>query len=293
MMESRHPSPMQSAPSPESPGTIDTTAPAIVFEHVSFAFDDQVVLADVSFSVPKSSMRFLLGSSGSGKSTVLKLILGLLRPDSGTILVNGQDIGQMSERELLTLRADIGMVFQEHALFDSLTVNENVGYRLYEETQTPVDEVRARVAEVLGFIGLEDFMDRMPAELSGGQRRRVGLARAMATRPGLLLFDDPTTGLDPITAVTVNDEIVKLRDIEGVTSIVATHQMRDAFYVATHRASRTNGDIRIDKSDDGDAASEFMVLQEGRIVFEGPAAELLSSTDPYLTEFLFKTLPPW
>lgn len=268
--------------------------PSVVFDEVSFAFDDHVVLERVSFVVPTGSMRFLLGASGSGKSVLLKLILGLLRPDSGTIVVNGQRLEDMAERDLLHLRADIGMVFQENALFDSLTVNENVGYRLYEETDLPLAEVRARVAEVLGFIGLGEYIDRMPSELSGGQRRRVALARAMATRPGLLLFDDPTTGLDPLTANTVDDEVVKLRDLEQVTSIIATHQIRDAFYIATHEAGRTAGEVRIVDARNPEATpAEFMVLHEGRILFEGHAAELLDSPDPYLKEFLYKTLPPW
>jgi phospholipid/cholesterol/gamma-HCH transport system ATP-binding protein len=186
------------------------------------------------------------------------------------------------------------MVFQENALFDSLTVNENVGYRLYEETDMPIATVRARVAEVLGFVGLGEFIERMPAELSGGQKRRVALARAMATRPGLLLFDDPTTGLDPITAASVDDEIVKLRDFEQVTSIIATHQIRDAFHVARHVARRTDDGVRIVASDDPTATrAEFMVLHDGRITFEGNAAELLDAQDPYLKEFLFNTLPPW
>jgi phospholipid/cholesterol/gamma-HCH transport system ATP-binding protein len=185
-------------------------------------------------------------------------------------------------------------VFQESALFDSLTVNENVGYRLYEETDQSLDEVRRRVEEVLGFIGLADYIDRMPSELSGGQRRRVAIARAMASKPNLLLFDDPTTGLDPITATTVDDEIVKLRDLEHVTSIVVTHQIRDAFYVATHEAVRTNGQLNIVSDEDDKAGhAEFMVLHDGRIEFEGSAAELLAAEDEYLREFLFMTLPPW
>jgi phospholipid/cholesterol/gamma-HCH transport system ATP-binding protein len=270
------------------------SVPSVVFDDVSFAFDDHVVLQNVSFSLPRGSLRFLLGASGSGKSILLKLILGLFRPDSGTISVNGQRIDDLPERDLLRLRSDIGMVFQENALFDSLTVNENVGFRLYEESDMPVDEVRARVAEVLGFIGLGEYMDRMPSELSGGQRRRVGLARAMVTRPGLLLFDDPTTGLDPLTSETVDQEIVKLRDLEHVTAIVATHQIRDAFYVATHVAEASPDGPKIVKTDDPEATSaEFMVLHDGHIVFEGHAAELLASEDPYLKEFLFRTLPPW
>jgi phospholipid/cholesterol/gamma-HCH transport system ATP-binding protein len=271
--------------------TGNADSPAVVFKHVNFAFDDHVVLKDVSFSVPRGSMAILLGASGAGKSIVLKLILGLLRPDAGEILVNGERIDRMPERDLLRLRTDIGMSFQEIALFDSLTVAENVGYRLYEETDLPLNEVRARVAEVLGFIGLEEYIDRMPSELSGGQRRRVAIARAMATKPSLLLFDDPTTGLDPIIASTVDDEIVKLRDLERVTSIMVTHQIRDAFYVANHTASRVNGHVQV--SDASVERARFMVLHEGRIYFEGSGEGLLASQDPYLKEFLFMTLPPW
>jgi phospholipid/cholesterol/gamma-HCH transport system ATP-binding protein len=266
-------------------------AMAVVFDGVRFAFDDHVVLKDISFSVPRASMALLLGASGAGKSIVLKLILGLLRPDAGQILVNGERVDRMPESELLRVRADIGMSFQEIALFDSLTVAENVGYRLYEETKLPLDEVRARVAETLGFVGLEEYIDRMPSELSGGQRRRVAIARAMATKPNLLLFDDPTTGLDPIIASTVDDEIVKLRDLEHVTSIMVTHQIRDAFYVANHAAVKENGQVKI--LDAETERARFMVLHDGRIYFEGTGEELLASQDPYLKEFLFMTLPPW
>ena len=192
---------------------------AVVFDKVSFAFDEHVVLRDISFSIPKGSMSIVLGASGAGKSVMLRLMLGLLRPDAGTILVNDQRVDCMSEHDLLRLRGDIGMLFQESALFDSLTVAENVGYRLYEETDMPADEVRSRVAEILGFIGLGEYIDRMPSELSGGQRRRVAIARAMAARPNLLLLRRPDDGLDPVIATTVDDEIVKLRDVERVTSI--------------------------------------------------------------------------
>ena len=267
---------------------------AIVLDHVSFAYDDLVVLRDVSFTVPKGSLRFLLGASGSGKSVLLKLILGLLRPDSGTIAVNGQRIDNLPERELLRIRTGIGMSFQENALFDSLTVNENVGYRLYEETDQPLDDVRRRVDEVLAFVGLGEYAERLPSEISGGQRRRVGIARAMAASPELMLFDDPTTGLDPITAASVDDEVVKLRDLQQVTTIVATHQIRDAFYIATHIATKTPDGTRVSTADNPDATkAEFMVLHEGRIQFQGNAAELLASEDKYLKEFLYNTLPPW
>ena len=280
--------------SPLSVPDHDLAAPAVVFDRVSFAFDEHVVLRDISFSLPKGTMRILLGASGAGKSILLKLILGLLRPDSGIVLVNGEDIGRMRERDLMRMRADIGMLFQEGALFDSLTVAENVGYHLYEETEMPGDQVRRRIEDVLGFIGLAEYIDRMPAELSGGQRRRVAIARAMAAKPSLLLFDDPTSGLDPLIATTVDDEIVKLRDLEHVTSIMVTHQIRDAFYVATHRAIREDGQLSIVTApEDDDTRVRFMVLHEGRIYFEGTAAELLASRDEYLRHFLFKALPPW
>jgi phospholipid/cholesterol/gamma-HCH transport system ATP-binding protein len=271
-----------------------TTSPAVVFDRVSFAFDDNVVLRDVSFTIPEGSMRIMLGASGAGKSIVLKLTLGLLRPDGGEIYVHGARIDNMPERELLRLRADIGMLFQESALFDSLSVGENVGYRLYEETAAPRDEVARRVEAVLGFVGLHDYIDRLPSELSGGQRRRVAIARAMAAKPSLLLLDDPTTGLDPIVATSIDDEIVKLRDLEQVTAIVVTHQMRDAFYIATHQAHRTNGTLQIvSAAADAPPSAEFMVLHDGRIQFEGTGEALLASKDEYLKELMFMTLPPW
>ncbi|HVZ20193.1 MAG TPA: ATP-binding cassette domain-containing protein [Vicinamibacterales bacterium] len=267
---------------------------AVEFDNVSFAYDDNVVLRGLSFSVPKGATSILLGASGSGKSVVLKLTLGLLRPDSGTIRINEQRVDNLSEQDLLRTRSDIGIAFQENALFDSLTVAENVGYRLYEETDMPLEQVRTRVQDVLTFIGLSETIDRMPSELSGGQRRRVGIARAMMSKPSLLLFDDPTTGLDPIIATTVDDEIVKLRDLERVTSILATHQIRDAFYIATHEARRQNGRVEITGVAETEAApATFMVLHDGRLQFTGSAAELLASQDAYLKEFLFMTLPPW
>jgi phospholipid/cholesterol/gamma-HCH transport system ATP-binding protein len=279
------------APTSTIPSTDSQAAPAVVFDHVSFAFDDQVVLKNVSFTIPMGSMRIMLGASGAGKSIILKLILGLFRPDSGAILVNGQRVDRMPERDLLRLRGDIGMVFQEIALFDSLTVAENVGYRLNEETDLPPDQVQHRVSEVLGFIGLGEYVDRKPSELSGGQRRRVAIARAMASKPSLLLFDDPTTGLDPVIATTVDDEIIKLRDLEHVTSIFVSHQIRDAFYVTRHRAVREDGALQILPADTERAT--FMVLHDGGIYFEGSGADLLASRDAYLREFLFMTLPPW
>jgi phospholipid/cholesterol/gamma-HCH transport system ATP-binding protein len=267
---------------------------AVEFQDVSFAFDDHVILQRVSFTIGPGSMRVLLGPSGAGKSILLKLILGLFKPDSGRILVHGRRIDDLPEGELLRMRADIGMLFQETALFDSLTVFENVGYRLYEETDMPADQAERRVEEVLGFVGLGEYGDRMPSDLSGGQRRRVAIARAMASKPGLLLFDDPTVGLDPVIATTVDDEIVKLRDLEQVTSIVVTHQIRDAHYIATHTAVNTDAGVQIvEATEERSAHAVFMVLHEGRIQFEGSAKELFASTDQYLERFLFMTLPPW
>jgi phospholipid/cholesterol/gamma-HCH transport system ATP-binding protein len=267
---------------------------AIVFDRVSLAFDDHVVLRDLSFTVPKGAMRLLFGASGAGKSVILKLTLGLLRPDDGEIRVNGLRVDQMPERELLKMRADIGMVFQENALFDSLTVAQNVGFRLSEEAEMTEAQVDARIDEVLGFVGLSEFAERMPSALSGGQRRRVGIARAMASKPQLLLFDDPITGLDPLIATTIDDEIVKLRDLEDVTTFVVTHQIRDAFYIAEHRAERNDGTVDVVKTDSSQVEGvEFMVLLDGAITFQGTASELLAERDPYLQEYLYKTLPPW
>lgn len=270
------------------------TPPAIEFRHVSLAFDDLVVLRDLSFSIPAGAMRVLFGASGTGKSVILKLILGLLRPDSGEIEVNGHRIDRLTERELLPIRSGIGMVFQEMALFDSLTVAENVGFRLSEERGMSPDEIRARVEEVLGFIGMGEYIDRMPSELSGGQRRRVAIARAMAANPPIVLLDDPITGLDPLIATMVDDEIIKLRDLRQVTALLVTHQIRDAVYVARHRAERTPDGVRIVPADAAEVERvRFLVLRDGAICFEGSADELLASRDPYLAEYMKDTLPPW
>ena len=279
-----------SAPGPEMTKReiLDATgAPVVVFDGVHLAFDEKVILRDVSFTLIKGHTKIFLGASGAGKSTILKLILGLLKPDAGVVWVNGERVDQMNESGMMSVRADLGMVFQEGALFDSLTVWENVGYKLYEELRWPEDRVDARVREVLGFIGLAEFIDRMPSELSGGQRRRVAIARAMAAKPRILLYDEPTTGLDPITATTVDEEIVKLRDLEGVSSILVTHQLRDAFYVACHQAARANGAIRLEEADEQKSEqAEFIMLKDGGIIFEGPAGELKRSPDPYLRTFL-------
>jgi phospholipid/cholesterol/gamma-HCH transport system ATP-binding protein len=262
--------------------------PVVAFDHVKLAFDDKVVLKDISFSLLTGHTKIILGASGSGKSTILKIVTGLLRADAGAILVNGERIDQLTEEQMMPVRAHLGMIFQEGALFDSLTVRENVGYKLYEETDMPLEQVDRRVEEVLGFIGLSEHIDKMPSELSGGQRRRVAIARAMAFKPSILLYDEATTGLDPITATTVDDEIVKLRDLENVSSIVVTHQLRDAFYVATHMASRgANGHVEIvPATPEKERESEFIMLRDGLVCFEGDADALRSSKDPYIRTFL-------
>ena len=265
----------------------ETGAPVIVFDHVHLAFDDRVVLQDISFTLIKGHTKIILGASGSGKSTILKIITGLLPVDAGIVWVNGERVDQLTEAQMMSVRADLGMIFQEGALFDSLTVRENVGYKLYEETDMPLEQVDRRVEEVLGFIGLSEHIDKMPSELSGGQRRRVAIARAMAFKPRVLLYDEATTGLDPITATTVDDEIIKLRDFEGVSSIVVTHQLRDAFYVATRAAVRENGRVRIVPAPEHKAReAEFIMLKDGLVCFEGDADELRRSPDPYIRTFL-------
>jgi len=267
---------------PESDETV------VAFDHVQLAFDDKVVLKDVSFELKSGHTKIILGASGSGKSTILKIIVGLLRADAGAIVVNGERVDQLTEQEMMAVRADLGMIFQEGALFDSLTVRENVGYKLYEETNMPLEEVDRRVEEVLGFIDLIEHIDKMPSELSGGQRRRVAIARAMAFKPRILLYDEATTGLDPITATTVDHEIIKLRDLEEVSSIVVTHQLRDAFYVATHMASRgAGGEVKIvPATPEKEREAEFIMLKDGLVCFEGDAEALRKSTDPYLQTFL-------
>ena len=266
------------------------TAPdpvVVVFDHVSLAFDDKVVLKDVSFTLREGHTKIILGASGAGKSIALKILVGLIKPDAGAVWVSGKRVDTMSEEEMMVVRADLGMVFQEGALFDSLTVRENVGYKLFEETDMPIADVDARVQEVLGFVGLGEFNDRMPSELSGGQRRRVAIARAMAAKPRILLYDEATTGLDPITATTVDNEMIKLRDLENVSSIIVTHQLRDAFYVATQHAVRKGKEIAIVPAETTkEREAEFLMLRDGLIVFEGDAASLKASKDDYIREFL-------
>ncbi|BCS33753.1 hypothetical protein TBR22_A29800 [Luteitalea sp. TBR-22] len=267
--------------------------PAVAFEHVALAFDDVEVLRDVSFSIPDGHMAILMGPSGGGKSLILKLILGLVRPDSGVIRIHGVRIDDMPERRLMTVRDDIGMLFQEGALFDSLTVGENVGFKLEDEHRMPAAEIQARVDAMLTATGLREFIDRSPAELSGGQRRRVAVARAMAAQPRLLLLDEPTSGLDPITAKTVDAAILALRDVEHVTMILVTHQLEDAFYLAGHEAVATPGGMAIVAAPHRSAKEvTFLVLDGGVITFDGSIDAILASDDAYISRSLAGWVPP-
>lgn len=280
---------VSSAPVTKGAGGGDASgaAPMLVFDKVSLAFDDKVILRDVSFTLSAGHTKVFLGASGAGKSTILKIILGLLKPDGGEVWVRGARVDTMGELEMMNVRTHLGMVFQEGALFDSLTVAENVGFKLYEEDRLSMGEVRTRVEEVLGFVGLGDFIDRMPSDLSGGQRRRVAIARAMAAKPPILLYDEPTTGLDPITASTIDEEIVKLRDLENITSVLVTHQLRDAFYVSDYEAVRGPEGVEFRQASEQKVnEAEFVMLKDGLVHFEGTSRELRSTRDPYISTFL-------
>jgi phospholipid/cholesterol/gamma-HCH transport system ATP-binding protein len=263
---------------------VETTA--ISFRDVHLAFD-RPVLDGVHFDLATGATKVVLGGSGSGKTTILRLILGLLKPDAGSITVNGVEVTELDEDELREIRMNVGMVFQEGALFDSMTVGENVGYRLREDGLPP-QEIAERVHELLGFVGLSTLAERNPSELSGGQRRRVALARALAARPKIMLYDEATTGLDPITAKTITDLIVKVRDVDGVSSILVTHQLRDAFNVARTFVKRRGEDFVYEQIDDLQrvTGTDFLMLKEGKVVFEGSPHELQSTPEPYIREFL-------
>lgn len=261
--------------------------PVISFRDVHLSFD-RPVLRGVSFDLAPGTTKIILGGSGSGKTTVLRLILGLLKPDSGSIRVDGTEVADLSEEELRAVRLKIGMVFQEGALFDSLSVAENVAYRPREDAELDEQQIEERVREMLGFVGLGGFYDHRPSELSGGQRRRVAVARALAARPEIMLYDEPTTGLDPITATSITDLIVKVRDLDGVTSILVTHQLRDAFNVARTFVFRRGDEYAFNVVEDVSilAGTEFLMLREGQVQFEGSAHELQRCPDPYIREFL-------
>jgi phospholipid/cholesterol/gamma-HCH transport system ATP-binding protein len=261
----------------------------IEFQSVYKYFDDEAVLKDVSFSIEQGETKIILGASGSGKSTILKLILGLIRPDSGKILVNGTDITKLSERELVGIRGGIGMVFQEGALFDSLSVRENVGYRLSEEGIMNEDEIDVAVAQQLGFVGLEDAIDKMPAELSGGMKRRVGIARALVGTPRIILYDEPTAGLDPITKRVIVELMIKLRDAEGVTSVFVTHDLHAASIIASECAIQDDtGHISFHAAGESGCIpnNSFIMLQDGSVCFQGDYTQMMQSDLPYVRAFV-------
>jgi phospholipid/cholesterol/gamma-HCH transport system ATP-binding protein len=273
---------------PEPPADpLDPDEPLISFRDVHLSFD-RPILQGVSFHLAPGTTKIVLGGSGSGKTTILRLILGLLKPDAGSIQVDGAELARLDEEGMRPVRMKIGMVFQEGALFDSLTVGENIAYRLVEDGEMPEDEIEAQVREMLGFVGLAQFYARMPSELSGGQRRRVAFARALVARPQIMLYDEPTTGLDPITCKTITDLICKVRDLDGVTSILVTHQLRDAFNVARTFMARENGEFVPRTVEDLSTleGTEFMMLRQGVVEFKGSPHELQTSEDEYIREFL-------
>ncbi|HEV7674833.1 MAG TPA: ATP-binding cassette domain-containing protein [Candidatus Angelobacter sp.] len=264
----------------------DTVHKAIIFENVSIAFEDIPVLDGVSFELRRGETKIILGVAGSGKSTILKLCLGLLKPDGGHIYVLGHDITTMTEEELFDLRSKVGIVFQESALFDSLNVRDNVAFRLVEE-HLPEPEVEKRVRESLSFVELEAAIDKLPSELSGGMRRRVGIARAIITQPEVLLYDSPTGGLDPITSTTIIELIMKQRDVFKTSALMVTHRLQDGFTLASHYFDPASKHM---KPSDGrpaqDIRTSFMILREGKVVFEGSAHELGKVQDPYIKEYI-------
>ena len=260
---------------------------AIVFEDVELAFEEKQVLRGISFRLPLGETKALFGVAGAGKSTILKLCLGLVKPDSGRITVLGSDVTQMHEEDLFDLRAKIGMVFQESALFDSLTVAENVAFRLMEEHGLYDDEVDARVREALRFVELEHTINMYPSELSGGMRRRVAIARAIITHPELLFYDSPTGGLDPVTSTTIIQLIVKQRDVYKTSSLLVTHRLQDAFTMATHYFDRKANEMRpLPPGARGEVPMAFLVLRDGKAIFDGDAHELAQSKDEYIREYI-------
>jgi phospholipid/cholesterol/gamma-HCH transport system ATP-binding protein len=265
----------------------ETPREAVVFESVSLAFGNKPVLNEISFSLALGETKALFGIAGAGKSTILKLTLGLLKPDFGKIYVLGYDITQMREEDLFELRGKIGMVFQESALFDSLRVRENVAFRLLEEGQVSDEEVERRVREALSFVELEPAIDKFPSELSGGMRRRVAIARAIITHPEVLLYDSPTGGLDPVTSTTIIELIVKQRDVYRTSSLLVTHRLQDAFILATHYFDRhKNRMLRLPSGADGEVPMTFLILREGKVIFDGDAQQLKHSQDEYIREYI-------
>ncbi len=276
-----------STPTAASQEPSKTGNPELVveFKNVSISFERKEVLQDISFTVLKGQTLIILGPAGCGKSVLMKLANGLICPDSGSIQVFGNEITTMPEVDLYKLRAQIGMVFQESALFDSLSVEENVAYRLNEDRVAP-EESHRRVEEVLQFVGLQQAIAKFPSELSGGMRRRVSIARAIITGPDLILYDSPTGGLDPITSTTIVELVVKQRDVSHATSLLITHRLQDAFTLATHRFNSEEN--RMEPIPDGgvDASTRFLVLNETGVVFHGTTEELVHTDDPWLKNYL-------
>src|SRR5580704_3800471 len=270
-----------------APATGEASTLAIVFEDVALSFGENNVLRGVSFRLARGETKALFGVAGSGKSLILKLVLGLIRPDSGRITVLGEDVTQMQEKDLFELRGKIGMVFQESALFDSMTVRENVAYRLTEEHGIYDEDVDRRVREALRFVELEHTLDLDPAELSGGMRRRVAIARALITQPELLLYDSPTGGLDPVTSNTIIELIVKQRDVNKTSALLVTHRLQDAFTMATHQFdSRNNRMIALPPGQHCEVPMSFLILRDGKVIFDGDLHALAHTKDAYIREYI-------
>jgi phospholipid/cholesterol/gamma-HCH transport system ATP-binding protein len=269
-----------------TPTTEERSGCAIEFENVSIAFDEKVVLDRISFRLHHGETKAIFGVAGSGKSVLLKLAIGLIRPDSGRIFVLGEEVTAMSEQQLFGLRGRVGIVFQESALFDSLKVWENVAFRLMEE-HMPDEEVEQRVREVLRFVELERTYDMFPSELSGGMRRRVAIARAIITQPEVLLYDSPTGGLDPVTSNTIVELIMKQRDVSKTSALLVTHRLQDAFTMATNEFDpKTNQMVIIPKGQRGNVPMSFMILRDSKVIFDGDAHELATSRDEYIREYI-------
>ena len=259
--------------------------PVVVVDDISITFDVKPVLQNVSFTVQRGETRIILGPAGGGKSVLMKLVNGLIKPDSGSIHVFGENVTAMPEVQLFKLRGRIGMVFQESALFDSLSVEDNVAYRLHADG-VPEEESHRRVVEALQFVELEQTMEKFPSELSGGMRRRVSIARAIITKPDLILYDSPTGGLDPITSTTIVDLVVKQRDVSHTTSLLITHRLQDAFLLARSRFNTATGKVDPIPDNGIDDSTKFLVLNEGQVVFDGTTRELVGTSDPWLKEYL-------
>jgi phospholipid/cholesterol/gamma-HCH transport system ATP-binding protein len=274
-----------SAPLPPHSAPAADAGPVVLFSGVSIAFDGRPVLEDISFSVAPGETRILLGPAGVGKSVLLKLTNGLLRPDEGSIRLFGQEIARMPEEKLFALRTRTGMVFQEGALFDSLSVRDNVAYQLIAE-RVPDEEIDQRVREALRFVELEETFSLFPPSLSGGMRRRVAIARALIRQPELLLYDSPTGGLDPVTSTTIIELVMKERDVYGTPSLMVTHRLQDAFTLCTHRFDAGQGRMVPLPKGETDAKTTFLMLEEGRLIFDGSLHELLASQNPFVREFL-------